>query len=720
MVGHLRYLIIMALMLVCCGTYAQESDDLLQDSLYNALCKEKNEHERLEIIHEIARTHNNLDSVEHYAKMEVRLAQKLHNAEKETMGYAYLGWYGLAVSDIPKAHEYIFRSISIADSIGDKSRVAYGYGLLGDSYMLTNDVNSANNCYEKSVELYTQAGKKESVAEVLLQMAQIDYQNLMYETAVECIDKALEIYKQLDMTTKIGRSFVIKGSVFFTKYRETIHSYPDPELLQKAKYYLLIGLEKIRENQHVYNTFLNTIINVYNNEAVIAHSPARRAELLDSAKIYLDESRVLSDKYAYGFPDDSYAEWLIASSKLDQAYAYLDTIFERHGNDYDYFVDSDYQLYHTYSHLLEKMGRYKESIRYKDLYYELKINGRQSDFIANASRSLAKSEFDQQLYEREVRYEADSKTRNMAIQSISIVAVMLMVLIFVVIRSYRRSRNINRLLDSQNNKLSAINKEMTDGINYASHIQKAALSSEVQLNNTFGEHLLIYKPLNIISGDFYWSTQIGHLKMLAVADSTGHGVPGALLSMLGISTLNEIATRVDENNPSAGAMLDDMRRDFMESLHQTGNIDESHDGIDIALIIIDTRSNIMHYAGAFRPVIIIRDGQCIKLDADRMPIGSHHNESENFTDHSFALQKGDVIYLYSDGMTDQFGYDEEGNIHKFTARRFTDMLLRIYKKPFPEQKRLIDDNFTQWRGNYGKNEELYEQTDDALIIGIMN
>ncbi len=280
-------------------------------------------------------------------------------------------------------------------------------------------------------------------------------------------------------------------------------------------------------------------------------------------------------------------------------------------------------------------------------------------------------------------------------------------------------RHQKESLEEQNKIIGERNREMNDSINYASLIQHAAMPPQHMMQSIFGSHMLIFRPLKVVSGDFYWCKQSGNIKLLAVGDCTGHGVPGAFLSILGISILNELSSRFDLTRANAGIMLDEMRQTFKQSLRQTGNEEDNHDGIDIAIVMIDTQQMIMHYAGAFRPLLMTRNGELKKISPDRMPIGIHYKESEHFTDHEIKIEHGDRIYLFSDGITDQFGFDEEGNLHKFTAKRFGMLVNETSQLPFSAQQSKIEMEFDEWRreGLLNSNGE-YEQTDDAVLVGI--
>lgn len=249
--------------------------------------------------------------------------------------------------------------------------------------------------------------------------------------------------------------------------------------------------------------------------------------------------------------------------------------------------------------------------------------------------------------------------------------------------------------------------EITDSINYASRIQKAVLPLRDHFDRAFSDHFILYKPRDIVSGDFYWIAEDENKLYFTAADCTGHGVPGAFMSMLGISSLNEIFGN-ENNHLTASRILNLLREKIKFSLHQTGKEGENKDGMDMALCIYHKKKNIIEYAGAYNPLYLIRNGELIEHKADRMPIGIYHIEKESFTNHEIEIQKGDVIYIFSDGYVDQFGGPGQT---KFKAANFKKLLLEINEKPMKEQQNILDERFAKWKGDL-------DQIDDVILIGI--
>lgn len=249
-------------------------------------------------------------------------------------------------------------------------------------------------------------------------------------------------------------------------------------------------------------------------------------------------------------------------------------------------------------------------------------------------------------------------------------------------------------------------QEITDSIQYAKRIQNAILPPLDQITASFPNHFIFFKPRNIVSGDFYWMKQIKQYSVIAAADCTGHGVPGAFMSMLGISFLNEIAGREDINH--ASEILNELRNYVKVSLRQTGKEGEAKDGMDIALCVIDNTNLEVQYSGAYNPFLLYRDNELMEIKADKMPIGIHIREKDSFTNNGYQLQKGDVFYLFSDGYPDQFGGEFN---RKFKMKRFKDLLFDIHLKPMQHQKEILAETLADWMGDG-------EQIDDITIIGI--
>jgi serine phosphatase RsbU (regulator of sigma subunit) len=280
-------------------------------------------------------------------------------------------------------------------------------------------------------------------------------------------------------------------------------------------------------------------------------------------------------------------------------------------------------------------------------------------------------------------------------------------------RKYEKQIELkNEELDRNYNEISLQNKQITDSINYARKIQTAVLPSLEILNRNCPENFILYKPKDIVSGDFYWFTQVDELLVIVAADCTGHGVPGAFMSMLGVTMLNEIINK--QKILQSHLILNELREQIKIALSQTGNSGEQQDGMDISLCIINMENLQMQYSGAYNSVYLIRMNEnnsgfsLQEMLADHMPIGIHPKDNISFTQNRIDLKKNDRLYLYSDGFISQFGGDKN---EKFKSKRFQKLILNSQAKEMKNQKAEFDKALAEWQGKT-------QQVDDILVIGI--
>ncbi len=255
--------------------------------------------------------------------------------------------------------------------------------------------------------------------------------------------------------------------------------------------------------------------------------------------------------------------------------------------------------------------------------------------------------------------------------------------------------------------INAKNIDITASIAYAKKIQEAIMFPIDKLADYFPESFCFYKPKSIVSGDFYWFSEQHDRIVIACADSTGHGVPGAFMSLIGISFLNKIVNEKGFVSPSI--ILNRMRDNIITHLHHSNNDSIAGDGMDMSIISVDKKNNSLEYAGAMNPLYIIRDNNLIELKADRMPVGFFDNEDRPFSSTSISLKTGDHIYMFTDGYYDQFGGEDDS---KMKTHKFKDLLKSCYNKKAADQKQIIEDYFYKWKG-----EKM--QIDDILIMGIV-
>ncbi|MCU0462712.1 MAG: tetratricopeptide repeat protein, partial [Bacteroidales bacterium] len=250
------------------------------------------------------------------------------------------------------------------------------------------------------------------------------------------------------------------------------------------------------------------------------------------------------------------------------------------------------------------------------------------------------------------------------------------------------------------------NKDITASINYASRIQRALLPNPSDIRGVASKLFIVYFPKDIVSGDFYWFAQVKKKLIVVAADCTGHGVPGALMSMLGISFLEEIVNFREITE--SGRILNELRNEVQRALKQTGKREEAKDGMDIALCVIDKVNNLIQYSGAFNNLYLVREGVLTEHPADRMPIGIFDRSDIEFKTNEIPSLPGDLIYMFSDGYADQFGGP---NTKKFKYAQMKEVLVSVHKLSLKEQKKRLEKAFLDWKGDN-------PQIDDVLLMGL--
>lgn len=257
----------------------------------------------------------------------------------------------------------------------------------------------------------------------------------------------------------------------------------------------------------------------------------------------------------------------------------------------------------------------------------------------------------------------------------------------------------------QKDQIERQNKEIKYSFDYAKRIQSTVLPPADVFENIFAEHFIYFKPRDIVSGDFYWISQKGQKIIITASDCTGHGVPGSLMSMLGITMLHEIVNEKDITG--SDKILNELRSNVARTLKQEGKPGEQKDGMDMVLLIYDRATQELQFSGANNPMYIIRDGEMLEYKGNNMPVAFYDNMSD-FDRHTIKLQQNDRIYLFTDGFPDQFG-GPDGK--KFKYKPFKELLLEMHDRPMEEQKKILQMVFDEWKG------EL-DQIDDVLVMGL--
>ena len=269
------------------------------------------------------------------------------------------------------------------------------------------------------------------------------------------------------------------------------------------------------------------------------------------------------------------------------------------------------------------------------------------------------------------------------------------------------NQNLEQKVINRTRQIEQQKKDITDSIHYASRIQSALLPPEKELDRLLPSYFILNKPRDIVSGDYYWVSQKDNKVIIAVADATGHGVPGAFMSILGIAFLNEIIIKTEK--VIANEILNELREKLTRSLHQTGSKGEARDGMEMALCVVDFQRNKLQYSGALRPLYFIRNNELNEIKGDFMPIGVYDDDENSFSNKELHFRDDDRLYLFSDGYVNQIGGPGRKT---FRSQNFKQLLLDIHQRPLPEQKQSLEKVYEEWKHDM-------DQVDDIMVMGLM-
>lgn len=592
-------------------------------------------------------------------------------------------------------------------------RSSYNYGLarvdgyLGYLYQAEGDFVNAIESFKKSIAFNLQHG-----FELERAMDLGNYGALLFvlndSMCVDLFEESIAIYEKHEMNNDLVYLYANLGNV----YLEQENSIKALENYRKSEKLATQGMPKMV----AYNGMGTAFINMENP---------------DSASVY---ARRMA-KLAFEFGDSStigayyYMMMMIKNqmNDLDSAIYYGDLGYSIKSNR---SVQGKYYFNEHYSELLFQKGRYKEAYIALDSAHHFYINVHNNEMKNLAFREAVNFEYqekhladslnflrEKELKEAEYQRELEVETQQ---RFILYIGLGFFVLIFgLAYRGYRRKRKDNliiseqkELVENQKVLVEEINKEITDSIQYAKRIQTAILPSKKVIDQLIPDAFILYKPKAIVAGDFYWLEPTQEGVLFAAADCTGHGVPGAMVSVICNNALNRSVREYGLTDP--GQILDKTRALVNAEFEKSD--DEVKDGMDIALchLIRKEYGGILKFSGANNPVWIVRKGDLIELKGDKQPVGKYEHANP-FHQKEFELEKGDTIYVFSDGYVDQFGGEQLERVKaggkKFKAKALKSLILSFQEESMQNQLAILSKTFEDWKGDL-------EQVDDVCIIGV--
>ncbi len=730
-----KLLIVIILLSLSATLSAQDTDSLLQVAR-----SQSDNVERLKAIDKICRIHPSVDTVEKYAQLEIELGRQSQMTDFEASGNDNMSWVCHCKLDFSQSMDYRREAIQIWDSLGRESDLAFSYMNYAATLMSVENYILADEYFQKSFDIFSRLGDTARMSRVCEYLGFLNVGNLAYDNADEYYRRALD----LNVKTGNRRGMVYDYSGLGFSAIERFHNHEKDTnmvLLQTAKQLLLKSYAlavKIDDLSGQLNS-LPKLSEVYNYEAKL--DSRRRAQLLDSSLNYYQIGMKIVEDFGYDFAyidlQIGYIKYLILKKMYAKAMAAIEAT-EAEVLSHEDVESTLPMLYQVRIDYYVATGNYAEAYRYSERKYKDLVAENFKNNQYKLTQTKFETEYSAKLKQRaleEQERELAHKIKELNQQRIIIVNLVVIVLVsvlavFFFINTKRRKR-INSMLDAKNQQLASAqenlikqnqlinqaNHKIISSIRYARHIQDVAMPNGETLESIFTDSFVVFRPRDIVSGDFYWATEIGRYKALAVADCTGHGVPGALLSILGISMLNDLVASTNMHAPevSPARLLNSLRLKMRNSLRQKADDYTNQDGMDIALCVYDTQSKCLQYAGAFRPLLLLRGGELIQYEADRMPIGTQMNVDKPFTNNLIDIKTDDIVYLYTDGITDQFNADEDAA--KFTAPRLRELILANSSLPLLQQKTAIENAIDQWRTS-PQTGELAHQTDDMLLMGV--
>ncbi len=538
-------------------------------------------------------------------------------------------------------------ALNIYDVFNDSLSLAKTYLNLGLLHFRQNDFEKCGELYNKSLDIRIKLDDKAGMALVYNNLGILNYYLEDYDNVTQYFEKAYKTYKEL--------GYLRQEAMALANLAEILNILGQKD--KSLKYYFeALSIEQQLENK---------------NEQI--------STLLLISEVYLsrkDHNNAL--KYAH--QGLSIAKQTKAIPELANCYNILYRIHKELNN--ATLALENLELFKTYNDSLFNESKMKQiteiQAKYETKKKEQQITSLESEKLINELKIKRQRNF-----------------------SFTLLLGFLLIFLFI-LALFRQNRKIRYA----NQQLAYQKKQITDSIEYASRIQSAMLPPSEIISGIIPEHFIFFKPRDIVSGDFYWISKKEDKTIVAAVDCTGHGVPGAFMSMLGFAFMSEIINK--EKSLIPNIILNQLREYVKESLHQTGRENETKDGMDVALCVIDQKNKKLQFSGAYNSLFLFRGTELITLKADRMPIGIHLAEKTTFTNHEINFLPGDCIYIFTDGFIDQFGGDEG---RKFKIKAFKELLKSVQGFSIDDQYKEIERKFYEWKGNY-------EQIDDILIIGI--
>jgi serine phosphatase RsbU (regulator of sigma subunit)/Tfp pilus assembly protein PilF len=645
-----------------------------------------------------------------YYEKAILVFQKTNNLARVSKMYSNMGNSYSDIGKISKAIECHTKSIELSSKVNDKRGLAAAYVNIGSVYANSGEYQLAVESLLKALKLKEEMGDKKGIANACNNLSVVFKEQKNYKQSIVYANRALEIWQE--MGDEINCAFIYNNlGLVYGRLKDYDQA--------KASYKKGLAIFE-RENVK------RGIVAINDNLGLIFKFEKHYSDAIECFKKVHDLSVQTNDVKATISSHINLGDTYLLMNKFDLAYSNMTKAYEL-------ALKSNYrndlaQVYLGFSDYYKAKNDYPKALDFRTKYEELNDSLLNEDITAQIAD--VEKKYDTEKKELQIKdleqnklinqLELEKKEQDITRQRIVIVVSVLVLILaislaFFIYRNYKEKEKSNQQLqiayseiEEKNHLVEEKNKEILDSIFYAKRIQTALLASDKLLTNHLPEHFVLYKPKDIVSGDFYWAKSVNDNFLICAADCTGHGVPGAFMSLLGVSYLNEIVRDKAVNSPAE--VLNKLRTEIIHSLNTELSEDEYavNDGMDIALCNYKFNSMKLQFSCANNPLWLLRENKIIEYKADKFPVGKYHGDLQNFSNNEIDLKKGDIVYILTDGYADQFG-GPSGK--KFKYKPLQELLVANHQKPMQEQKQLLNEVIDAWRGNL-------EQVDDILIIGV--
>lgn len=685
----------LVLFLLCFGITAFSQDDKLADSTKKAYYKTTVDTSKLQLLSDLAYYYNNLgefDSSKKYANIGLNLALKYENNKVAVKMYSRLGVSCWNQSEYAEALAYYNKAIKISD---DEDALSPIYNNMGLVYWDKGELPTALKYFLKSYDIDKKTNNLDGMSSSVLNMGLIYDDMRDYKNALKYYYNALNLSRQIKDDKGVALCYNNIGQLYSTLK----DNYKAMDFYIKS----FSLSKKIGDKRNVAMSGNN--IGVLNVESGNFSEAEKYYD--ESLKLYNQIGDIAGQSMVMNNMGDLYnrQERFEEALKLFKALI----VFDKTNG----LLEDEAIAYRGYALAQSKTGKYKEAYDNFSIYFQL------NDSLLKLNNTSQLTEMQKQYEVKEKEKEinmqratdqmiakAEKKKQTYIIIATLIILVLIIIFSFFLFKRFKVTQRQNAIIQKQKHLVEEKQKEILDSINYAKRIQYALLASDELLEKYLPEHFVLFKPKDVVSGDFYWATPTDTGFIYATADCTGHGVPGAFMSLLNISKLSQTINENKITRPDL--ILNNVRTEIIKALNPGGSKEESKDGMDAILCNLDVKNMRLQYAAANNSFYIVRDNKIVDCKADKMPVGKGHDDSILFKHNEMDLQKGDTIYTLTDGYADQFG-GEKGK--KFRYKQLEELLIAINKEPMETQKERLDTAFVNWLG------EL-EQVDDVCIIGV--